>query len=53
MRAFVIVWVDKIKFVLLQLNQRQFTGTMTIEINFRDGGIASMHSNIKEQVKIV
>lgn len=48
-----LIWIDKIKFVFLQLSDRKFCGKLTMEIDFKDGGVASMHTNIKEQIRIV
>lgn len=47
------IWVEKIKFVLMELHNRRFCGKLTMEIDFKDGGVASMHTSIKEQIRIV
>ena len=46
------ICLDKFKELLEQLKIKKFWGSLVIEINFKDGGIVSAHSVIKEQINI-
>lgn len=44
-------YFDKVKLIILDLQKRKFWGMLRIEINFKEGGITKVHSEIKEEIK--
>lgn len=52
MRAFVNIWNDRIKDIIVGLHNRNFWGTLTLKISFKDGGITGVKCSPEEDIKI-
>ncbi len=43
-------FLDKVRHKMLQLKQRKFFGKLTIEIDYKDGGISDKHIGDREKI---
>lgn len=42
--------LDKVRHRMLQLKQRNFFGTLTIEVDYKDGGISDKYIGDREKI---
>lgn len=50
MRVFVLIYFERLRSLLLDMNQKKFWGKITIEIDFKDGGITDAYVSAKEKI---
>ena len=50
MRPFVVLYFERIKAVMLALGDRKFFGKLTIEVDFKDGGVVDVYITPRERI---
>lgn len=43
-------FLDKVRFRMIELKQRKFFGKLTIEVDYKDGGISDKHIGDREKI---
>ena len=52
MRAFVNIYIERIKNIITAFHERRFSGKVIIEIDFKSGGICDAHCSSKEKIEL-